>query len=69
MDVEFLDTESAAKYLGLAKPTLERKRLDGSGPPFAKLSPGPRGPVKYRRADLDAWVASKIIANTSQEAA
>jgi predicted DNA-binding transcriptional regulator AlpA len=69
MTPEILDTAGAAEYLGLSTPTLERFRLTGAGPAFAKLSPGNRGPVRYRRADLDAWVASKLVRSTSQVAA
>lgn len=69
MAPEYLDTSGAAQYLGLSTPTLERWRLTGTGPQYAKLSPGPRGPVRYRRADLDAWAASRLISSTSEEAA
>lgn len=69
MTPEILDTAGAAEYLGLSCPTLERFRLTGNGPQFAKLSPGPRGPVRYRRSDLDSWVASRLIRSTSEQAA
>jgi len=64
---EILDTAEAARYLGISCPTLERFRLKGDGPKFAKLTPGKRGPVRYRRADLDAWVASKLVSSTSDQ--
>ncbi len=69
MTPEILDTAGAAEYLGLSTPTLERFRLTGAGPVFAKLSPRPRGAVRYRRSDLDAWLASKLIRSTSEQAA
>jgi len=69
MTSEILDTLDAATYLGLSKPTLERFRLTGNGPQYAKLTPGNRGPVRYRRTDLDSWLASKLIRSTSEEAA
>ena len=69
MTPDILDTAGAAKYLGLACPTLVRMRLTGNGPQYAKLSPGPRGPVRYRRADLDAWLASRLVRSTSEVAA
>ena len=69
MSPEILDTAGAAQYLGLSTPTLERFRLTGNGPQYAKLTPGNRGPVRYRRADLDSWLASKLIRSTSEEAA
>ena len=66
MTPEILDTAGAAEYLGVSCPTLERFRLTGAGPVFAKLTPGNRGAVRYRRADLDSWVASKLIRSTSE---
>ena len=69
MTPEILDTFGAAEYLSLSCPTLERMRLTGNGPVFAKLTPGNRGPVRYRRADLDAWLTSKLVRSTSEQAA
>ena len=63
-----LDTAGAAEYVKLSTPTLERLRLTGNGPAFAKLTPGPRGSVRYRRADLDAWLASRLVRSTSEVA-
>ena len=63
---DILDTPGAAEYLRLSTPTLERLRLTGNGPAFAKLTPGPRGSVRYRRADLDAWLASRLVRSTSE---
>lgn len=59
---EILDTRGAASYMKLSTVTLERKRIRGDGPPYAKLFKS----VRYRRADLDAWVASRLIRSTSE---
>ena len=64
MAPDILPTPEAATYLRLSKPTLERLRLTGEGPPYAKLGKA----VRYRRADLDAWLASRLIRSTSAEA-
>ena len=48
----FYTTKDAATYLGLAQRTLQKYRVDGSGPKFRKL----RGHSFYDVADLDAWV-------------
>ena len=64
--LDVLDTPGAAEYLRLSTPTLERLRLTGDGPAFCKLTPGPRGSVRYRRADLDAWLASRLVRSTSE---
>ena len=50
----YLRTTEAAEYVGSAKSTLEKLRLFGGGPVFAKLG----RTVVYDRIDLDAWVAS-----------
>lgn len=48
----FYTTKDAATYLGLAQRTLQKYRVDGSGPKFRKV----RGHSFYDVADLDAWV-------------
>lgn len=50
----FYTTKDAATYLGLAQRTLQKYRVDGSGPKFRKV----RGHSFYDVADLDAWVES-----------
>ena len=59
-----LDSNEAAEYLGLRRTTLEAWRCRGGGPRFVKLS----RLVKYRRADLDAFIESRIRSNTSGSA-
>lgn len=63
--MELLDTKAAASRVGLSIVTLERYRVSGEGPQFAKLGKA----VRYRPADLDAWVASRLVRSTSEEAA
>ncbi len=66
---EIMTTIEAAEYLRLSKFTLEGMRVKGGGPRYAKLSKGRgRGAVRYRRADLDAWVAACLVESTSQVA-
>lgn len=62
---DILDTPDAAEYLRLSCTTLKRLRLTGNGPAFAKLTPGPRGSVRYRRVDLDAWLESRLVRSAS----
>ena len=50
----FYTIKDAATYLGLAPRTLQKYRVDGSGPKFRKV----RGRSFYDVADLDAWVES-----------
>jgi predicted DNA-binding transcriptional regulator AlpA len=62
MSQDVLNTPEAAQYVRLSKPTLERLRLHGDGPRYAKLA----GAVRYRKADLDAWIESRLIRSTSE---
>lgn len=59
---DVLDTREAAQFLRLSKYTLERFRVSGDGPRYAKLG----GAVRYRRCDLDAWLSSRVIGSTSE---
>jgi excisionase family DNA binding protein len=49
-----LTTMEAAKYLNVSRRTLSRWLAEGIGPPSIKL---PSGARRYRRADLDRWIA------------
>ena len=59
---EMFTTPEAAAYIKMAVQTMERFRLTGEGPIFAKLG----GSVRYRRCDLDAWIESRLVRSTSQ---
>ena len=56
MTKEIMKTGEAAEYLGLAESTLEKMRSYGGGPAYAKMGRA----VRYRRADLDLYVASRL---------
>ena len=61
----FLNSEEAADYLGLQRTTLEAWRCRGGGPRFVKLGRA----VRYRQADLDDWIESRVRDNTVSEVA
>jgi excisionase family DNA binding protein len=63
MPTEIFTTIEAAQYVRLAKPTLERFRLTGTGPAYCKLG----GAVRYRRCDLDEWLQTRLICSTSDK--
>jgi len=64
---DLLDTQETAEYLRISVSTLERMRLDGSGPQFIKLGIGKkRARVVYRRADIEAWLLAQSFSATSQ---
>ena len=51
----------AAAYLGLKAATLNKWRVFGDGPPFIKVG----HLVRYRKADLDAFLQSRLRRSTS----
>lgn len=63
--MEIMNVEEAAKYVRLGVGTLNRFRVTGGGPRYAKLG----GAVRYRREDLDAWIAGRLVRSTSELAA
>lgn len=50
-----LNDKEAAAYLGVSVQSLRNWRCLGRGPAYLKLSPGPRGRVKYQIEDLDEY--------------
>lgn len=63
MTPEILTTPEAAEYCKLGKSTFDRFRVTGEGARYSKLG----GSVRYRRCDLDAWIASRLVSSTSEE--
>ncbi|CAB0768858.1 hypothetical protein FRC0174_00613 [Corynebacterium diphtheriae] len=53
-DQELFTTKEAAQYLHCSPRTLEKRRTNGQEPAFIKDG----WSVQYRRADLDAFIAS-----------
>lgn len=62
----YLNSEEAARILRLSARTLERMRVEGSGPKYLKAGRGTRARVLYRPADLDAWLESRTFNSTSE---
>jgi predicted DNA-binding transcriptional regulator AlpA len=58
-------TRAAAKYLGVSASLLEKLRLRGTGPRYAKLGKA----VIYERGDLDDWADAAKRRSTSEPAA
>jgi predicted DNA-binding transcriptional regulator AlpA len=66
-DIDFatgtvVDVVQAARRVGLSVSTLNKLRLAGGGPRYAKLGRA----IRYRVADLDAWIAANLRASTSE---
>jgi excisionase family DNA binding protein len=64
IDNRYISTEVAAEYCGVSPRWLEKLRVVGGGPRYAKV--GRR--VLYRRQDLDAWIAAGARGSTSEPA-
>ena len=62
MAKRILRTPEAADYVGLSPSTLEKKRIDGSGPEFIRL--GGRA-VGYDLHALDSWLDGQRRTSTS----
>ena len=59
----YLSTPQAAAILGLSPRTLERYRVTGEGPVFAKLG----RLVRYSQADIEQWAARRCRRSTSDD--
>jgi predicted DNA-binding transcriptional regulator AlpA len=60
-----LTQRQCAEMLALSERTLERLRVTGAGPKFLRI----RHSVRYRPADVEQWLASRIVRSTSEETA
>lgn len=62
----YLNSQEAADILRISIRTLERMRVDGTGPTYLKAGAGTRSRVLYRLSDLDAWLQGRSFSSTSQ---
>jgi len=62
---KLLTPTEAAEVLGLSPRTMERWRVTGGGPRFIKA--GGKS-VRYRPADLLAWIDAQVRTHTNQAA-
>lgn len=56
---EYLDSAGAAVYLGMSIDWLAKARCEGYGPPYTKVSDARGGAVRYKRSDLDKFMAAR----------
>lgn len=63
---ELLTPKQAATLLHLSPRTLEGFRRRGDGPKFSKLGDGRSARILYPRAEIDAWIASRLRASTTE---
>ena len=62
----FLTTIEVAERLRISRRTLERMRVDGTGPRYIKVGPGKRSRVLYRESDVIAWIDKFQYGSTSE---
>lgn len=62
----FLLSSEAAQMLRISQRTLERMRVQGTGPRYLKAGPGKRSRVLYRHADIIAWLEQQSFGSTSE---
>ncbi len=62
MPDRLLSTKEAARVLGVSKAFLERDRWAGARIPFVQVG---RRAVRYRREDLEAYIATQTRRSTS----
>jgi hypothetical protein len=60
----YLKPPEAAAYLNVSTSPLAKLRVYGGGPKFTKIS---RAAIRYRRSDLDAYMAERLVRSTSEK--
>jgi len=54
---EWLDRRRVAARLGIGLRTLKAWQAAGRGPRGEKLGPWPQSPIRWRRSEVEAWLA------------
>ncbi len=62
-EIQLLSRVEVAAQYGLSRRWLELAACRGDGPPMVRIS---RRMVRYRRCDLEKWLASREVSSTSQ---
>jgi hypothetical protein len=60
-----LPSIAAAPYVGVSRKTLSNWRALGEGPPYVRLGKSPGARIVYRVADLDRFLADRVIGGAS----
>jgi hypothetical protein len=63
-DTYYMTPREAAAYLRSSPSTLAKRRVYGNGPLWSSIGTA----IRYRRADLDAWMAGSVKRSTSEKA-
>lgn len=62
----FLTTIEVAEILRVSRRTLERMRVEGTGPRYLKVGPGKRSRVIYREQEILTWLETFNFGSTSE---
>jgi len=62
----FFTTIEVAEKLRISRRTLERMRVDGTGPRYRKVGPGKRSRVLYLEHDVLEWIGKFSFGSTSE---
>lgn len=62
----FMTTIEVAALLRISRRTLERMRVEGTGPRYLKVGPGKRSRVLYRQQEVMAWMEAFEFGSTSE---
>lgn len=60
-----LDEYQTAKLMNCSVYKIRRDRWAGGGIPYVKLSDSEQGAVRYRRQDIDSFLAGRVRKSTS----
>jgi len=55
--------EELARWLDTSRPTLQRQRSNGSGPPFIQLS---ERRIGYRKSAVERWLTTRTISRVGE---
>lgn len=61
---EYWSVQQVADYTGTTQSLWDRLRWGGGGPPYIKMGKARGSLVRYRRSDVDAWMASQLRRST-----
>lgn len=66
---DMLTTKEASLLIGRTEGTMKVDRVYGRGPKFIKCGEGKASGVRYRRRDIEAWLAERTFSSTSEYSA
>lgn len=61
--IEVMREEQAAQYLGVGRRWMQERRIDGTGPPFVRMT---ARAIRYRKQDLDRWLEENLHGSTAE---